>query len=397
MIKRAERMRLVRGFGIDRVAAAAETVSSAHQPILRMENLDTNLPLPPEAVPTTAAALSTPTANSWLPFTGDLGLRSAVSEFTAARSGHEYDPEREIVITSGGMEGLLDAVLAVIDPGDEVVVTDPTYAGIVNRIRLAGGVPRFAPFDVHGGEWRLGRDALVAGVGERTAGFLLMSPSMPSGARLDEEDWRLVCDLCRERDLALIYDAAMERLLFDQRPLLHPLHFDGMAERTIVVGSMSKEHRMIGWRVGWVCGPAATVEDVGWVHVYNTTMPTAIARAAASAVLRGDQGHVQECVDELQRRRDCILDELPGWPFVRPAGGWSLLLDVAALGFTPEDASRLLLDEAGIAATAMTGWGDAVAARHVRFVFSAEPVERLETLPERLAGSKLAAAVPPVA
>jgi aspartate/methionine/tyrosine aminotransferase len=214
---------------------------------------------------------------------------------------------------------------------------------------------------------------------------------MPSGGWLDEADWRLVCDLCRERDLALVYDAAMERLLFDESPLVHPLHFEGMSERTVVVGSMSKEHRMIGWRVGWVCGPAATIEDVGWVHVYNTTMPTAIARAAAAAVLRGDQGHVQECVAELERRRDCILESLAGWPFVRPAGGWSLLLDVSELGFPPGEASRLLLEEAGIAATAMTGWGDAVAGRHVRFVFSAESLERLGTLPERVAGTTLAA------
>jgi aspartate/methionine/tyrosine aminotransferase len=389
MIKRAERMQPVRGFGIDRVAAAAETVSSPGRPVLRMENLDTNLPLPPEAVPATVAGLQTPEANSWLPFTGDLGLRADISEFTAERTGHRYDPEREIVVTSGGMEGLLDVVLALIDPGDEVVVTDPTYAGIVNRIRLAGGVPRFAPFRVHEGEWRLDRDALLAAVGERTTGFMLMSPSMPSGGWLDEDDWRLICEICRERDLALIYDAAMERLLFDERPLLHPLRFEGMAERTVVVGSMSKEHRMIGWRVGWVCGPAATVEDVGWVHVYNTTMPTAIARAAAAAVLRGDQRHVQECVDELQRRRDCILDGLRDWPLIRPAGGWSLLLDVATLGWTPQDASRVLLEEAGIAATAMIGWGDAVAARHVRLVFSAEPLERLRTIPERLAGTKL--------
>ena len=99
----------------------------------------------------------------------------------------------------------------------------------------------------------------------------------------------------------------MERLLFDGRPLLHPLRFEEMVERTVVVGSLSKEHRMIGWRVGWVAGPAATIEDVGWVHVYNTTMPTALSRTAATAVLRGDQGHVQECVDELERRRDLLL------------------------------------------------------------------------------------------
>ena len=88
------------------------------------------------------------------------------------------------------------------------------------------------------------------------------------------------------------------------RPLIHPLRMEGMAERTVVVGSLSKEHRMIGWRVGWVAGPPDTVTDAGWVHVYNTTMPVAISRFAATAVLRGDQGHVAECVAELERRRD---------------------------------------------------------------------------------------------
>jgi aspartate/methionine/tyrosine aminotransferase len=214
---------------------------------------------------------------------------------------------------------------------------------------------------------------------------------MPSGGWLDDDDWRAVCSLVAERELALVYDAAMERLLFDGRPLLHPLRFEGMAERTVVVGSLSKEHRMIGWRVGWACGPERVIEDVGWVHVYNTTMPTAVARAAATAVLRGEQGHVGECVAELERRRDCILEGLPGWPLVRPAGGWSLLLNTRRLGLEPAEASRLLLEEAAIAATPMTGWGDAVAADYVRFVFSAEPLERLATIPERLAGTTLAA------
>jgi N-succinyldiaminopimelate aminotransferase len=384
----------IRGFGIDRVAAAAEETGGRHGgPILRMENLDTDLPLPPEAVETTRATLEDPKSNSWLPFTGDLDLRAAIADFTAERTGHRYDPEREIVITAGGMEALLNILLATVDPGDEIVVTDPTYAGIVNRIRLTGGTPRFVPFLAEDGGWRFDREALDALVGPKTTGFLLMSPSMPSGGYLDEDDWRAVCDLCRERDLFLIYDSAMERLLFDGRPLVHPLRFDGMAERTVVVGSLSKEHRMIGWRVGWVAGPPDTVSDSGWVHVYNTTMPVAISRFAATAVLRGDQGHVAECVAELERRRDTMLSGLPGWPFVSAAGGWSMLLDVASLGFEPEEASQILLEDAQIAATGMRGWGDEVAQRYVRFVFSAEPVERLETIPERVAGTKLAEAV----
>lgn len=383
-------MEPIRGFGIDRVAAAAD---AGGRSVLRMENLDTDLPLPPEAVPETVAGLDTPEANSWLPFTGDLDLRAAISEFTEARTGHRYDAVREIIVTVGGMEGLLNVLLALVDPGDEVVVTDPTYAGIVNRIRLAGGTPTFIPFLAGDNGWRFDREALGRVVGPETTGFLLMSPSMPSGGYLDEEDWRAVCDLCRERDLFLVYDAAMERLLFDGRALIHPLRLDGMVERTVVVGSLSKEHRMIGWRVGWVAGPESTVTDVGWAHVYNTTCPVSIARKAGAAVLRGDQNHVADCVAELERRRDKMLEGLPGWPFVKPAGGWSLLLDVASLGFEPEEASQLLLEESQIAATGMRGWGDEVAERYVRFVFSAEPVERLEEIPERLAGGKLAAAV----
>ncbi|HLM92537.1 MAG TPA: pyridoxal phosphate-dependent aminotransferase [Gaiellaceae bacterium] len=394
MIKRAERLEGIVGFGIDRVAASSEQKGGSHGgPILRMENLDTDLPFPPEALEVTRAKLDDPKSNSWLPFTGDLDLRAAISDFTADRTGHRYDPEREIVITAGGMEGLLNALLCTVDPGDEVIVTDPTYAGIVNRIRLAGGTPRFVPFLAEEDGWRFDRGRLDDLVGPKTTGFLLMSPSMPSGGYLDEDDWLAVCDLCRERDLFLIYDSAMERLLFDGRPLVHPLHMDGMAERTVVVGSLSKEHRMIGWRVGWVAGPADTVTDAGWAHVYNTTMPVAISRFAATAVLRGDHGHVAECVAELERRRDTMLSGLPGWPLVSPAGGWSLLLDVASLGFEPAEASRIFLEDAQIAATAMTGWGDEVAARYVRFVFSAEPVERLETIPGRVAGTKLAEAV----
>lgn len=395
MIRRARRLEPIRGFNIDRVAAAADDSARANAawPVLRMENLDTDLPLPPEAVPVTRDSLETPEANSWLPFTGDHELRRAISDFLAERTGHRYEPEREIVITAGGMEAALNIVLATVDPGDEVVLTDPTYAGLVNRVHLAGGIPRFIPFLAEGAGWRFDRDALTTVVGPKTKAFLLMSPSMPSGGYLGEEDWEAVTRICRDRDIALIYDSAMERLLFDGRELHHPLHFDGMAERTAIIGSLSKEHRMIGWRVGWAAGPAETIEDVGWVHVYNTTTPVGIARAAATAVLRGDQSHVAECVAELERRRDTVLEQLAGWPLVKPAGGWSLLLDTASIGIEPPEASRLLLRESSIAATAMVGWGGDVAARYVRFVFSAEPVERLGTIGERVRNTRLAAAV----
>ena len=145
-MKRAARMEGIAGFGIDRVAAAV-----LDGDVLRLENLDTDLGLPPEAISVTRSALDDPVSNSWLPFTGDLGLRAAISDHIAARHGRVYDPEREIVVTCGGTEGVLDVLLATVDPGDEVVLTDPTYAGLVNRVRLAGGVPVCAPLAVVGG------------------------------------------------------------------------------------------------------------------------------------------------------------------------------------------------------------------------------------------------------
>jgi aspartate/methionine/tyrosine aminotransferase len=382
--KRAGRIADVVGFGIDRTAHAADELR-ADWPVLRMENLDTDLPLPPEAIAETVAGLERPASNSWLPFTGDMDLRAAIADFTAERTGHRYDPEREVIVTSGGTSAILDVLLATVDPGDQVLLTDPTYAGIVNRVRLAGGVPRLVPYRSDTGEWRLDLDAFADAAADRPALAILMSPSMPSGAVLTPEEWAVICDTLTAHDVPLLYDAAMERLLFDGRPLVHPLHHDGMAERTVVVGSLSKEHRMIGWRVGWVAGPAELVESVGWMHVYNTTMPTAISRFPAAAVLRGDQSHVAECVAELQARRDLILDALAGWPVVRPGGGWSLLVDAIALGTTPAELSRRLLQDAAIAATPMLGWGGEVADRHVRLVFSAESRERLGTFPERLA------------
>jgi aspartate/methionine/tyrosine aminotransferase len=121
-------------------------------------------------------------------------------------------------------------------------------------------------------------------------------------------------------------------------------------------------------------------------------MPTAIARFPAAAVLRGDQGHVAECVAELEARRDLILEALDGWPVVRPGGGWSMLIDAIALGTTPAELSRSLLQDAAIAATPMLGWGGPVADRHVRLVYSAESLDRLRTLPERVGKVPLRAA-----
>jgi aspartate/methionine/tyrosine aminotransferase len=156
-----------------------------------------------------------------------------------------------------------------------------------------------------------------------------------------------------------------------------------MAERTIVVGSASKELRMIGWRVGWVVGPPAIVEDVGLVGISNVVCQVGIAQAAVEAALRGDDG-VAAFAAELERRRDLIQLELDGLPVLAPHGGWSLLLDTGALGVTGAEASARLFEHGRIAATPMENWGGEDTARYLRFVFANEPLERLEGLGERV-------------
>ncbi|MGD9893542.1 MAG: pyridoxal phosphate-dependent aminotransferase [Dehalococcoidia bacterium] len=379
------RLEGIAGFGIDEVARAA----AADPTVLRLENLDTDLRPPAGVVAVTGNALTDDDANSYLPFIGRRSLRAAVAAHVARGSGITYDADRNVVITAGGTEGLFVSLLATVDPGREVILTDPTYAGMTQRVRLAGGRPMHVPLRVIDGRWRLDLDALAAAVTPQTAALFLMSPSMPSGAVFNRAEWQAIARLCVERDLWLIYNAAMERILFDGLTAIHPASFPGMAERTITVGSVSKELRMIGWRIGWVVGPERVMNDIVWTHTYTVVTPPGISQAAAEYALRTSDDGVIESVREWQRRRDMLLAQFDGFPVIVPDGGWSLLLDTQALGLEPAEASRILLEQTRIAATPMTGWGEEVAGRHVRFVFSNEPVPRLAQIRQRLQGTAL--------
>jgi aspartate/methionine/tyrosine aminotransferase len=377
---RPARLQHIAGIGVDRMGSLAD---AGGRDFLRLENLDVDLPPDAEAVERTRRAASEDADNSYLPFVGQQRLRQVAAAHVTRLSGVSYD-ERNCVIAAGGLSGILNVLLATLEVGDEVVVTDPTYAGLINRVRLAGGVPRFVPFAfTPGAAWRLDRDALRRAIGPKTRAMLLMSPSMPSGGTLDAEDWNLVAELCRSHDLLLILDSAMERLLFDRRPLIHPAGLPGMAERTIAVGSSAKELRMIGWRVGWIVAPQAYVPDLVAVSLANVVVPVGIAQDAVATALERSAESLPAYVAELEARRDAVLQQLDGLPAGVPGGGWSLLLRVSDFGIDGAEMSRRLLEQ-GVAATAMAGWGETHGAQYIRFVFSNEPVERLRLLGERV-------------
>jgi aspartate/methionine/tyrosine aminotransferase len=322
-------------------------------------------------------------ANSYLPFLGMDSIRQAATTLVATQSGNEYEWKTDSVISAGGLSGVLNVLLATLEPGDEVLLTDPTYVGLINRVRLAGGVPRFVPLMPTATGWVLDRDALVAIDRRAVRAMLLMSPSMPAGAVFDRDDWQALVDFCGEADCWLINDNAMERILFDDRKVIHPASFEGMRDKVITVGSASKEYRMIGWRVGWVVGPADIVADVARVSITNVVCQTGIAMGAVAAAINDDNDGVAESALELQARRDLIIAELNDYKVIPPHGGWSLLIDVSPLGIDGPTASGLLLEKGKIAATPMINWGGDHCANYVRLVFSNEPVERLRGIAER--------------
>jgi aspartate/methionine/tyrosine aminotransferase len=373
------RLEHIPGFNIDRVAAAA----GDDPDVLRMENLDTDIAPPADAMDATRAAIGEDEANSWLPFTGRDDLKEAVAAQIERRGGPRYDGPREIVITCGEGDAMLDALFCLTDPGDEVVLTDPTYAGMLNRVRLVGGVPRLVPLVVIDGDWRLDLEALTSSVSERTRVVFINNASFPSGWVANDAEWDAITTICRERGLWLLYWGGFEGVLFDGRPVRHPAALPGMRDLTVTVGSPTFEQRMIAWRIGWVVAPGELVNDVSRVHIYNGLVASGFAQIGTRVALGVANDDLSAANAELQRRRDATMHQLEGLPVTRAAGGWSLLLDVASLGLDSSEVSERLLRQK-VAATPMQGWGGPIADRHVRFVFSNEPVERLALLGDRV-------------
>jgi aspartate/methionine/tyrosine aminotransferase len=378
-MRTARRLDHIPGFNIDRVAAAA----GDDPDVLRLENLDTDIPPPAAAIEATRAAIGADEANSWLPFNGREDLKQAVADYIGRRGGPRYDPRREVVITCGEGEAMLDALLCLTDPGDEVILTDPTYAGMLNRVRLVGAAPRLVPMHSGSGEWRLDLDALRDAVTARTRVVFLNNASFPTGWVASVEEWDAVAALCREHDLWLLYWGGFEAVLYDGRPVIHPAALPGLRDRTVIVGAPSSEQRMIAWRVGWVVMPAELTDLVARAQIYNGLVASGFAQIGTRVALDAGDDDVAVATAEWERRRDETVRQLDGLPVVSPHGAWAVLLDAQALGINPAELSRRLLEHK-VAATPMGGWGGEVAARHLRFVFSNEPVERLALLGERV-------------
>lgn len=371
--------------GVERTGGMADMM--AKPSLLRLENLDTDILPPEEALSVTAKAVYEDSANSYLPFFGHNKLREAATSLVSNLSNlptETYNWRTQCFITAGGLNGILNVLLACINPGDEVVITSPIYVGLINRIRLAGGVPKFINLVPEKNGWRLDKSSITKAISSKTRAFLMMSPSMPTGAVLNAEEWEEIRQACLATNSWMIYDAAMERLLFDQVAHIHPAGLPEMADRTITIGALSKEYRMIGWRVGWVVCPLSLAEIMGRVSVANVVCPVGIAQQAGVAAITAEDDGIVAATREWQARRDFLLKELSDFDVIKPEGGWSFLIDMSPLGLTGKEAANLLIEKADIVATSMENWGLPETERYLRIVFSNEPLSRLQNIGERV-------------
>ncbi|MBQ84137.1 MAG: aspartate aminotransferase [Candidatus Marinimicrobia bacterium] len=379
------RLEHITKIGVEVMGDLADKLSDPE--VLRLENLDTDLRPPQSAVDFTKHAVDDDEANSYLPFFGLNPLRKAATALVERQSGQTYNWETECVIGAGGMSGILNVLLATLEPGDEVLLTDPIYVGLINRVRLAGGVPKFVPLIPSPEGWRLDMEALEKIAPEPVKVALLMSPAMPTGCVFTKDEWDALTNFCKLANCWLIDDTAMERILYNDQPVIHPASFSDMRDKVITCGAVTKEYRMIGWRVGWAVGPAEIMADVMRVSISNVVCQTGIAMGAAAAAIKDPDDGIETSVKEWKRRRDVAVEELKDFDVIPPDGGWSFLVDVSPLDMDAPTASKRLLDKGKIAATPMVNWGNNNSSRYVRIVFSNEPVERLKGLGKRFKDS----------
>ena len=385
-MKVADRMHGLPRIGLDIMGDLADEQGGAY----RLENADSDIPPPEIVIQATRETVGLDEYNSWLPLVGLCEMRRAVAERIRKDDGLDYDWQTEVIITNGAQEGLLSTLLALINPGDGVITPEPAYSGIINRIRLAHGVPQFVPL-IESEGWRIDPDALARAADGTTKAIVINPTNMPTGKVFTREEVDAIATFATERDLWVIDDVPSRYLIFDGTEWHNIATWPGMRERTISVGGVSKDFNLTAWRIGWAVGDAAAIEHVGKAHMYNGTLTSAFAQAGVIALLNDDDAlarYERQCVETLQERGRVAaeaLNAIPGLSCVPPQGGWWFLLDHREIESDDAKFAHFLLEQANVAVTPMGTWGPSTAVGHIRIIFANEPVDRLRQAADRIA------------
>lgn len=276
---------------------------------------------------------------------GLLELRVALSEHLEKLYGLRYDPETELLITVGVSEALQIACIATVNPGDEVIIPEPSFVAYPAAVSFADGQPVFVPTFFEQ-DFQVTAETIEAAITPRTRALLVGYPSNPTGAVMERERLREIAELAERHDLLVYSDEIYDRLVYGVEHTCFAA-LPGMRERTVVLGGFSKAYAMTGWRLGWMAGPADVVAAARKVHQYTIMSAPTMSQYAGLEALRSGEAEVQRMVAEYDRRRRVLVSGLNtiGLPTFEPRGAFYAFPQVGHLGLSSEQfAERLLLE-----------------------------------------------------
>ncbi|MFI7408576.1 pyridoxal phosphate-dependent aminotransferase [Streptomyces sp. NPDC049627] len=329
---------------------------------------------PEEVREAAVRALRDGRGNQYPPGPGIPELRTAVAAHQERRYGLSYDPDTEVLVTAGATEAIAAALLALLEPGDEVIAFEPYYDSYAACIAMAGGTRVPVTLRPHEGRFRLDLDELRAAVTDRTRLLLINSPHNPTGTVLTGAELAAIAELAVERDLLVVTDEVYEHLVFDDaehRPLAT---FPGMRERTVTIGSAGKTFSFTGWKVGWVTAPAGLVTAVRSAKQFLTYVSSGPFQYAVAEALALPDSYFAAFRADMLAKRDLLAAGLAeaGFEVFKPAGTYFITTDIRPLGETDGFAfCRALPERAGVVAIPNAVFYDhrEAGAPFVRFAF----------------------------
>jgi aminotransferase len=277
-------------------------------------------------------------------------LREAIAAKFTSLYGVPVDPERQVVVTCGSTEAMIAALMAVLDPGDEVVVFEPFYENYGPDAILSGAVPRFVK--LRPPDWSFDPGELAKAFGPKTRAIIVNTPNNPTGKVFTREELTQIAELCQRHDAVAVTDEIYEHILYDGAVHIPMATLPGMAERTITINGMSKTYSVTGWRVGWAIAPAALIDPMRKVHDFLTVGAAAPLQGAGAVALRLPASYYQELAAGYARRRARLLPilERAGFRLHNPRGAYYVMTEIDGLGWSDDVAfARHLVEEVGVA------------------------------------------------
>ncbi len=314
---------------------------------------------------------------------GLLPLRQAIAERVQRVNGVSYDPETEVVVTNGGQEALFLMVLALISPGDELIVPEPNYSTYLDSLSFAGGKKvevNSYPQD----DFRADPAAVRAAVSDKSRALLLVSPNNPAANVISPDDMQAMMQIACDHDLFVIADDIYDLFVYDDFVHTSAASLPGGRERTLTLNALSKAYSMTGWRLGWITGPADLMARVRELKAAITGATSIISQHAGIAALTGPQEPVQMMADAYSRRRRIMLDALDemGLDYGVPQGGQFVFADISFTGLDSFSFAKRVLSEQHV--LAYPGGAFSEASRHyIRMTFL-QPEEKLREGMERM-------------